>query len=49
MSQNPVCGFCGRECLPEEEIGLTFPDMVKRPVHLNHTGVKEEYESQNTK
>ena len=48
MSQDkPICGFCGRECQPEEDVGfLKFPDGTQKAAHLTHTGVKEEYQKQ---
>jgi hypothetical protein len=43
-----ICGFCGREINTTENIGyLKFPDTVSRPVHLDHVGVKQEYNFQN--
>lgn len=45
--EKTICGFCGRECLPEEDVGwIAFPDGQKRPAHLSHVGVKEEHERQ---
>jgi hypothetical protein len=45
-----ICGFCGRECTPEQDVGyLKFPDGKSRPAHLSHAGVKSEYESQQQK
>jgi len=48
MSKEPIlCGFCGRECKESEDIGfIRFPDDRMKAVHLSHTGVKKEWESQ---
>ena len=45
--EKTVCGFCGLECLPEEDVGwMTFPDGTKKPAHLAHPGAKEEHRKQ---
>ena len=42
-----ICGFCLKECLPEQDVGyLRFPDGQKYPVHLSHEGATIEYEKQ---
>jgi hypothetical protein len=49
-SEKPVCGFCGRTCESDQDVGfLTFPDGQKKAAHLSHPGVKEEYERQQKK
>lgn len=45
--QELICGFCGRKCETSEDVGfLKFPGGEKKPAHLSHVGVKEEYERQ---
>ena len=49
-SEKLVCGFCGRECIPEQDVGfLEFPDGKSKAAHLSHPGVKDEYEKQQQK
>jgi len=45
--QEVICGFCKRDCTPEEDVSfLKFPDGERRPVHVVHEGVQHEMSCQ---
>lgn len=45
--QKLYCGFCGKQCTPNQDVGfITFPNNEQKPIHLTHSGVREEYNYQ---